>query len=67
MLNGWLYNWEGIATMGSRAQRHVLVESLLVVYLRVFAISNRCSKDSFCAHKGASDQLAPPQYVERWT
>ena len=29
-----------------------LVESLLVVCLSVFAISNRCSKDSCCAHKG---------------
>ena len=28
------------------------VESLLVVCLSVFAISNRCSKDSCCAHKG---------------
>jgi hypothetical protein len=52
MPNGWLYNWEGIATMGSRTQRHVLVESLLVVYLCVFAISNRYSKDSCSAHKG---------------
>ena len=28
------------------------VESLLVVCLSVFATSNRCSKDSCCAHKG---------------
>jgi hypothetical protein len=52
MPNGWLYDWEGIATIGSRTQRHVLVESLLVVYVCLFAIPNRCSKDSSCAHKG---------------
>ena len=52
MPNGWLYDWEGIATIGSRTQRPVLVESLLVVYVCVFAISNRCSKDSSSAHKG---------------
>jgi hypothetical protein len=39
MPNGWLYNWEGIATMGGRTQRHVLVESLLIVYLCVSSLS----------------------------
>ena len=38
--------------MGRQNLETRLVESLLVVCLSVFAISNRCSKDSCCAHKG---------------
>ena len=38
--------------MGRRNLETRLVESLLVDCLSVFAISNRCSKDSCCAHKG---------------
>ena len=38
--------------MGKQNLETRLVESLLVVCLSVFAISNRCSKDSCCAHKG---------------
>ena len=38
--------------MGRQNLETRLVESLLVVCLSVFAISNGCSKDSCCAHKG---------------
>jgi hypothetical protein len=38
--------------MGRQNLETRLVESLLVVCLSVFAISNRCSKDSCCAQKG---------------
>ena len=52
MPKGMLYNWKGTTTMGRQNLETRLVESLLVVCLPVFAISNRCSKDSCCAHKG---------------
>src|SRR2546421_2275741 len=60
MPKGWLYDWEARQRWGGRTQRHVLVESLLVVYLCVcvLAISNRCLKDSFCTRKGLVTNLA---------
>jgi hypothetical protein len=49
---GRLYNWEGTTATGRQNLETRLVESLLVVCLSAFAISNRCSKDNCCAHKG---------------
>jgi hypothetical protein len=46
MLNCRLYDWEGITTMGRQNSETRWVESFLL------SISNRCSKDSSCAHKG---------------
>jgi hypothetical protein len=39
MLNGWLYDWEGIATMGKQNLKIRWVESFLVIYLRVSSLS----------------------------
>jgi hypothetical protein len=47
-----LYDWEGMATMGRQNPPTRWVERFLVLYLCVLAISNRCSKDSSCVHKG---------------
>jgi hypothetical protein len=58
MPNGRLYDREGMATMGRQNLETHWVESLLVLYLCVFAMSNRCSKDSSCAHKGLVTNLA---------
>jgi hypothetical protein len=52
MPKGRLYDREGIATMERRNLETHWVERLDCYYLCVFAISNRCSKDSSCAHKG---------------
>ena len=53
MPKGWLYDWEGIATMG-RQNPEARFGRKLACFLSVcvLAMSNRCSKDSSCAHKG---------------
>jgi hypothetical protein len=51
MPNGRLYDREGMATMGRQNLETRWVESLLVLHLCIFAMSNKCSKDSSCAHK----------------
>jgi len=52
MPKGRLYDREGIATMGRQDLETRWVEKLACRYLCIFAISNRCSKGSSCAHKG---------------
>jgi hypothetical protein len=52
MLKGRLYDREGMATVGGQNLETRGVESCLVLYLCVLAISNGCSKDSPCARKG---------------
>ena len=51
MPRGRLYDREGMATVGRQNPETRWVEVCLVLYLCVLAISNRCSKDSSCAHK----------------
>src|SRR2546423_11053689 len=53
MLKGWLYDCEDMATMG-RQNSETRFGRKLACCLSVclLAISNRCSKDSFHAHKG---------------
>jgi hypothetical protein len=53
MPKGWLCDWEGIATMEGRTQRHILVESLLVVYLCVSSLSLMILKRQFLRPYGA--------------
>jgi hypothetical protein len=57
MPKGWLYSWEGMATMGKQNPetrlRRKLACSLSVCDL---AVSNRYLKDSSCAHKGPPQQ-----------
>jgi len=53
MPKGWLYDWEGIATMGKQKPETRLCRKLACCLSEcVLAISNRCSKDSSSAHKG---------------
>jgi hypothetical protein len=53
MPNGRLYDREGMAMTGRQSLETRWVESLLVaICVCVLAISNRCSEDSSCAHKG---------------
>jgi hypothetical protein len=52
MPKGRFYNWGDTTAIGRLNLETCWVESSLVVYLCVFAISNRCSKDSSCAHEG---------------
>jgi hypothetical protein len=52
MPKGRLYDREGLATMGRQNLETRWVEKLACHYLCLLAISNRCSKDSSCAHKG---------------
>jgi hypothetical protein len=48
----WPFNWESMATKERENLETRCVERLLFVYVCVFAISNRCPKDSSSAHKG---------------
>ena len=50
MPNGRLYDWEGITTIGRQNSETRWVESFLLSIS--VCPSNRCSKDSSCAHKG---------------
>jgi hypothetical protein len=52
MPKGWLCDWGGMATTGKQTQRRVWQKASFLVCLCVLAISNRCIKDSSCAHKG---------------
>jgi hypothetical protein len=60
MSDSRLYDWEGIATMGRQNPETRWVESALVLYLCVLAISNRFLKDSSSDH----NELGPPQYLK---
>ncbi len=53
MPKGWLYDWEGMVTVG-RQNPETRFGRKLAYCLSVcaLAISDRCSKDSSCAHKG---------------
>jgi hypothetical protein len=42
--NGWSFNWNGMATRERAGLETRCVESLLVVYLCLLAISSRCQK-----------------------
>jgi hypothetical protein len=42
--NGWSFNWESMATREMESLERRCVASLLVVYVCVLAISNRCQK-----------------------
>jgi len=48
----WSFNWESMAAKEREDLETRCVERLLVVYVCVLAISNRCPKDSSSAHKG---------------
>jgi hypothetical protein len=53
MPKGWLYNWEGMATMGKQNPETRFCRRLACcLSMCVLALSNRCSKGSSCAHKG---------------
>jgi hypothetical protein len=53
MPKGWLYNWEIIATVGVQNPETRFSRKLACcLFMCVLAISNRCLKDSSCAHKG---------------
>ena len=53
MPKGWLYDWEGIATMGRQnPETRFGRKPACCLSVCVLAISNRCSNDSSCAHKG---------------
>ena len=74
MPKGWLYDWEGMATMGRRNPETCLGRKLAYrLSVCVLTISNRCSEDSSCAHKGLmtnwphhSTQKCEPQDVPQF-